>query len=253
MKRFIPIIGFIVLLAFSAPALAQTSLPEPGLLPDSPFYFIKRIFEGIGTLFTFNVKAKAERYLDLAAKRIAEAKKLAEREKNEIIPKAVALYGKARANVERLLEKIKDEEERAEIAEKVQSVAATHLEVLGDVLEKAPEAAQEGIKTAIDMSKLGVEKAAEILELRKVDAMEQKDEGEAMDAKEEPGKPSLKPSEANVIPLEDVNAVEKTIPLESEELLIIEGGDGLREELESILEKSQDLIGDMPEDQVMSY
>ena len=42
--------------------LAQdTELPLPGLTPDSPFYFLERISEGIGTFFTFGDLKKAER------------------------------------------------------------------------------------------------------------------------------------------------------------------------------------------------
>lgn len=62
-------------------ANAQTLLPDPGTLPDSPFYGLKRFFEGIGTAFTFDQEARATRSLELAELRLAETRAIAEKGK----------------------------------------------------------------------------------------------------------------------------------------------------------------------------
>jgi len=56
------LISIFVLFGFFANGLAQqTELPNPGLTPDSPFYLLEEIAEGIGTFFTFGDIEKAER------------------------------------------------------------------------------------------------------------------------------------------------------------------------------------------------
>jgi hypothetical protein len=59
-------------------------LPSAGLTPASPFYFLERFSEGIGTFFTFGDVNKAERYAKLAAERVAEAKAVVDKGKPSI-------------------------------------------------------------------------------------------------------------------------------------------------------------------------
>ena len=54
MKTISLLIALVFLFSLGIGVLAQeTELPDPGLTPDSPFYFLETIAEGIGTLFTF--------------------------------------------------------------------------------------------------------------------------------------------------------------------------------------------------------
>jgi len=74
MRKISLIIASLVLVGLGGGALAQEAeLPDPGITPDSPFYFLEIISEGIGTFFTFGDLKKAERYATLAAERVAEA------------------------------------------------------------------------------------------------------------------------------------------------------------------------------------
>lgn len=64
-------------LAMPIMVLAQTatsSLPNPGLTPDSPFYFLNRVSEALQEFFTFNPEAKARLELQFSAERISEIK-----------------------------------------------------------------------------------------------------------------------------------------------------------------------------------
>ncbi|HDM32116.1 MAG TPA: hypothetical protein ENG32_02025, partial [bacterium] len=134
----------------------EIELPAPGLTPDSPFYFLERIFEKIGTFFTFDELKKAERYAKLAAERIAEAKAMIEKGKIEAAKIALERYedqlGKALNKTERAKNKGKKIEKVAEIVAKATS---KHFSVLEKVKEKVPEAAKEAINKALEKSKNG--------------------------------------------------------------------------------------------------
>jgi len=54
--------------------IATTTLPNPGLTPDSPYYFLNRVSEALQEFFTFSPEAKARLELQFAAERIAEIK-----------------------------------------------------------------------------------------------------------------------------------------------------------------------------------
>ena len=52
----------------------EAELPNPGLTPESPFYFLDRLGETLHDFFTFNPEAKARLQLTFVAERIAEIK-----------------------------------------------------------------------------------------------------------------------------------------------------------------------------------
>ena len=72
MKAIPILITLVFLFSLGTGILAQeTELPDPGLTPDSPFYFLETIAEDIVTFFTFGDLKKAERYAALAAERLS--------------------------------------------------------------------------------------------------------------------------------------------------------------------------------------
>jgi len=171
-KLYISIFSFLLAwLVFGAiPSLAQTEadLPSPGLTPDSPFYFLERLFEGIGTFFTFGEVAKAERYVKLAAERVAEAKAVVDKGKPEVAEKALTKY---QEYLEKSLAKAEEAQAKgkrvAEVAEIVSQATIKHLAVLEEVLEKVPEPAKSAILQAREVSKTGQVKALEALSKEK--------------------------------------------------------------------------------------
>ncbi len=168
-KIILPII--VLSLLFGGVAFAQeTELPDPGLTPDSPFYFLERITEAIGTFFTFGDLKKAKRYTALAAERLAEAQAVAEKEKPELIEKILERYEnqlvKALFRAERAQTKGKDTEE---ITKTITEASQKHIIVLERVLEKVPEQAKPAIERAITVStKEGLEKAVVEFKQKKV-------------------------------------------------------------------------------------
>ncbi len=156
---------FLVLLAavflFAGVAQAQTNdLPEPGMLPDSPFYFFKSWSEAIGTFFTFGDVAKAERFVNLSEKRLAEANALVEKGKPEVAEKAVLRYqdqlGKGLTKAAEAKAKGHDVDE---VLARVSEATLKHQEVLAGVYEKVPEQAKEAIQRAMEASMRGHEEA----------------------------------------------------------------------------------------------
>lgn len=215
---------------FSGTVLAHDSrLVNPGTLPDSPFYFFERIFESVGSLFTFGAKAKAERALRLAEERLAEAEALADKGKHSLAEKAVRRYNETRQKAEDLLNAVKVPKIRFSIAKKAIEAAEKHIEVLEEIVKKVPDEAKEGLEHAIEVSRRGRDRIEKVFE----DLNFEVEEEVGFDVEE---KVSEQEKTAE-------KKIQSEIPIEAEEELeIIEGGPELQKELESILEKSNDLM-----------
>ena len=149
------------------PAVSQVELPDPGLTPDSPFYFLEIIAEEIGTFFTFGDLKKAERHAALAAERLAEAQVIAGKGKSELTEKTLARYEvqlqKSIARMEKAQTKEENTERVMEVAAKTGKATSRHLEVLAEVYEKVSEEAKPAIENAMKASVKGHEKAVEAL------------------------------------------------------------------------------------------
>lgn len=118
-------------------------LPAAGLTPRSPFYFLKRAFENLGTLLTFGEANKAQRYLNLAERRLAEAQVLAE-DGDERARVALKIYER---QVERAAERAARSGD-ADAAATVAEATTKHLSVLDRVIEQVPEQAKEAVRMA---------------------------------------------------------------------------------------------------------
>lgn len=178
MKKITLLITLLILISFTLgvsaqetelpdPGLSAEGLPKAGLTPDSPFYFLERITEAIGTFFTFGDLKKAERYTVLATERLAEAKAVIEKGKPELIEKTMERYenqlNKSIARAEKAMEKDKSAEKATEFVAKIGKTTYTHLDVLAEVYEKVPEEAKPAIENAMKASVKRHEKVVEAL------------------------------------------------------------------------------------------
>lgn len=77
-KSFIIIIALTVILSMLTGGVVfaqnQPILPNAGLTPESPFYFLDKFGEALRTFFTFNPEGKARLQITFAAERISEIK-----------------------------------------------------------------------------------------------------------------------------------------------------------------------------------
>jgi hypothetical protein len=144
---------------------AQTDdLPDPGMLPDNPFYFLKSWSESIGTFLTFGEEKKAERFLELSERRLSEARALAEKERGDMAERAMEKYeeqlNKAMQRAEQAGERGMDIDA---LLERISERTLKHQEVLADVYERVPEEAREGIERAMENSMRGHEEALQAI------------------------------------------------------------------------------------------
>ncbi len=136
------------------------ALPNPGILPDSPFYGLKKLFEKLDLAFTFSDEAKAEKYLHYAEVRLAEAKAMLEKNKTDIAQKVVKEYSAYINKSEEYGAKVN----KTEVMEHIINATEHHLEVLQEVYDKVPEQAKPAIEHAIAVAELREEKLLEALE-----------------------------------------------------------------------------------------
>lgn len=165
MKKLLVLLSllFIFTLAPSVFAQTDTELPSPGLLPDSPMYFLKPLSEKVRGLFVFGEDSKALYSLTLADKRLSEAKALSDKGKNDLASTTAEQAGIENENAQEHLAKAGTEgKDVTAIVERLTVNSAKQQAVLAKVLEKAPEQAKAAIQRAMEMSKRGLTKAQEM-------------------------------------------------------------------------------------------
>lgn len=137
-----------------------TEIPTPNTLPGDPLYFVTTAVEAIGSALTFGDLNKVNRQIDLADKRIAEVKALAEKNKPDLAEKAAARYENHLTKALERAEKAKTKGKNTdEVLARVAESTLKHQSVLIDVYERVPEQAKEAIEKSIQKSARGHEKA----------------------------------------------------------------------------------------------
>jgi hypothetical protein len=131
---------------FPGTACAQDEeLPDPGITPDSPFYFFDKLGKNIGMFFTFGPENKARKALRYAEERLAEARVMAERNKAKALRNATGDYDEFMVMVNERLEEVKKQDISENITERVALAISKHLSVLERVGEQVPPEASEAI------------------------------------------------------------------------------------------------------------
>lgn len=114
-------------------AYVQGGMPDPGMLPDSPFYGLKLFVESIGTTFTFGAEARADRALELAEVRLAEAKAMAEMNKGDLAAQAVADYKSKMEEAQENAADIEDTEKREAALTRIDAATSVHIDILNEI------------------------------------------------------------------------------------------------------------------------
>lgn len=168
-RKCIPILlsGLIIAsLLFSGTAYAQEEelrLPDPGITPDSPFYFVDVLGKNIGLFFAFGPDAKAKKALEYAGERLAEAQAMAAKNKSREVERAAGSYDKF---VTMATEKAEEARQRGvsdNISEIVALATSKHLSILDRVNDTVPEQAKQAIAKAREASMNGMENALKAL------------------------------------------------------------------------------------------
>lgn len=157
-----------VLAQEATPTASGTEIYTPRLLPDNPLYFLKSWKERVELFLAQTPEAKAEKYTELATRRIAEAKMMIRKNKHQFVAK---LMEKHDENLGKAKEKIKEAQEKGRDIERVLAIVAEatsqHLNILAEVYEKVPESAKSAIEKAIEVSSRGKERALEAISKEK--------------------------------------------------------------------------------------
>ncbi len=144
---------FTAVLVMTSVAFAQPadSLQEPSSLPGSITYSIDRAIESVSLAFTFSDKAEAEKRLDIAEKRLAEARELSDMNRSDDTEKVMKEYVEQMSKAEEITEDL-PRDDRQEVRTRVNESAEIHAGVLKEVMEKIPVEARQGIETALESS-----------------------------------------------------------------------------------------------------
>jgi hypothetical protein len=167
LKKFRPtLLSYILVISllFSGTAYAQEEeLPDPGITPDSPFYFFDNWGKNIGLFFAFGPEAKAQKALEYAEERLAEARAMAVRNKIREMEQAANSYDEFLAIVAERTEEARQRGASGNISEKVALATQKHLDVLDRVKETVPKQAEETIARAREASINGQQNALRVL------------------------------------------------------------------------------------------
>ena len=157
MKKFITFFLCCSLaLTFCFPGVAyaqgEDELPDPGITPDSPFYFFDTLGKKLGLVFTFGDEAKAKKALDYAEERLAEANAMALTNKLQEMTQATGEYEQFMATVNERLQATVQQNASTNISEKVALATQKHLDVMDRVRDRVPEEGQEALDRAQERS-----------------------------------------------------------------------------------------------------
>lgn len=146
-----------------SPVLAHTSaeLPEPGLTPDSPLYFLDTVSESVGMVFAFSDEAKTKRATMIAGEKIAEIKAMVEKGDEVAARKASDRYESVMASAAQDLAQAAQSKDGfdAALADLVATATSHHLTVLAEVYDRVPEQAKDAIQRVMEKSEQRAEEA----------------------------------------------------------------------------------------------
>lgn len=124
-------------------AQEDEGLPEPGITPDSPFYFADRWMEQLVLRFTFREEAKAQKALQYAEEKLAEVDAMLSRNEVRATIQATNEYGNYLAIATRATGQAG--QKGTHTAEMVAWATSKHLGILGDMADNVPQNAEEAM------------------------------------------------------------------------------------------------------------
>lgn len=148
------IVAILASVFVSIPAFGQANqaqLPDPGILPDSPIYGLKRAFESIVTDLTFGDDTRSLRALDIAQIRLAEAMAMTNSEKHAYVPSLLYQYTTELDKANTLAGSLPNGT-RSVVYEKIAEVISRHVLAFDEMTDKGPESSKLAIESAQESS-----------------------------------------------------------------------------------------------------
>jgi len=136
-------------LLFGGAAYAQDEeLPDPGITPDSPFYFFDTWGKNISMFFTFGPEAKAKKALQYAEERLSEAQAMGNKNKVREMTRAVNDYDSFMAMVNERLEEAVRHGTSDNISERLAALSYRIHVRLSELKDKIPPRVKKDITSA---------------------------------------------------------------------------------------------------------
>ena len=136
----------VISMAFSGSAVAQTgassNLDNPGLTPDSPFYFLDALGESVQLAITLDPEAKIDLELEFAEEKVAEARAMAKEGNFDAMAIAEDQHGTVLNRIETKIENLDtgdDAQEKLETQLKLERKIKKHAEKVEDFEEELRE------------------------------------------------------------------------------------------------------------------
>lgn len=150
-------IGLVVLLMGALPAMAQPEEAEPGITPDSPFYFLDRVSDAF------------QSPMDVQNEKAAEVEAMAKKGKEKAVEKSVKAYERSS---ERVRKKYRNDSNRAEEAARQ---ASFHLGIFSELEQNFSEhskamrkaintSARERVRAIGELNKTNPQRASSVAE-----------------------------------------------------------------------------------------
>jgi hypothetical protein len=137
MKKHVNIL--IMLIILSSISYAQSeSLPDPGITPDSPFYFLDKFSDNLALTFTFDKTERAKKALEIAKERLAEIEKMSQKKDLDSAEKAKKLHDELILKAENEIKEIKekDTEEKLKKELELELELEKHETNTGEIINK---------------------------------------------------------------------------------------------------------------------
>jgi hypothetical protein len=139
----------------------EIQLPDPGILPDSPFYVFDNLGKSMGLFFTTGPEAKAQKALQYAEERLAEALAMAAKNNSQGLEKATNGYDKFATIAAEKIEEATQKGVADDFELPPEILSSKHLAVLDGVAESFPEAVPQQARQAISRAREASMKGAE--------------------------------------------------------------------------------------------
>ena len=175
------VFGFLVTGVLYAKAITPGDLgvPDPGVLPTSPFYFFKEWGRGFRRLFIFNPVARVELELGIVNEKAAEAAKVEEvfPENDDAVKKALENYKLAHERLMSRLQALKETSKNPNVDKLLRNLVekiTKHEQLFSELEEKFKEKAE--LKNLAGDAKDDLERLSEEADKKKVKQQEEEKE-----------------------------------------------------------------------------
>ena len=198
---FVPVLAFI-LSPVEGFAQNQAVLPNAGLTPESPFYFLDRFGEAFREFFTFNPEGKARLQIIFAAERIAEIKIILETKGVNAKGLEVA-QSRLQANIAKAAGIIEDEKSKGKDVSELAKSISDDFDANKEAFKQAFKDQKRSLEAKEDELKAKIREARRANDIAQVEALikelgEIKAQKELLELKEDEQEEALEQEEEKI-------------------------------------------------------